>query len=146
MYRFLKALLFIVFTAVSIESCNNETPKINFGKDMCAFCKMTVIDEKFGALLINNKGKTLCFDCSECMVNYMKMDKDFHPEKILTIDYCNPRILIDAEKAHYLHGENIKSPMGGNIASFKTREDAERFQKTLQGDLMLWDKVLEIKF
>lgn len=146
MYRFLKALLFIVFTAVSIESCNNETPKINFGKDMCAFCKMTVIDEKFGALLINNKGKTLCFDCSECMVNYMKMDKDFHPEKILTIDYCNPRILIDAEKAHYLHGENIKSPMGGNIAAFKTREDAERFQKTLQGDLILWNKVLEIKF
>lgn len=113
---------------------------------MCAFCKMTVIDEKFGALLINNKGKTLCFDCSECMVNYMKMDKDFLPEKILTIDYCNPRILIDAEKAHYLHGENIKSPMGGNIASFKTREDAERFQKTLQGDLILWNKVLEIKF
>ena len=124
MYRFLKALLFIVFTAVSIESCNNETPKINFGKDMCAFCKMTVIDEKFGALLINNKGKTLYFDCCD----------------------CNPRILIDAEKAHYLHGENIKSPMGGNIASFKTSEDAERFQKSLQGDLILWNKVLEIKF
>ena len=70
-----------MFTAVSIESCNNETPKINFGKDMCAFCKMTVIDEKFGALLINSKGKTLCFDCSECMVNYMEMDKDFLAEK-----------------------------------------------------------------
>lgn len=146
MSSLIKANLVVLLLSILLMSCGTQTPKINFGKDMCAFCKMTVIDEKFGALLINDKGKTLCFDCCECMVNYMKMDKGFNADKKLIVNYNQPKELIDAEKAYYLYGEAVRSPMGGNVAAFNTRETAETFQKKLEGKILLWNKVLEINF
>jgi len=107
---------------------------------------MTLIDKKFGAEIINSKGKVLKFDSGECMLQFLKADKEFKPSKFLITDYENPGELIDAEKAWYLFGGNIKSPMGGRLAGFKTLEAAEKTQKELSGDLLLWDKVRVLNF
>ena len=136
--------LFIILFFIS--SCNNEPPKINFGKDLCEFCKMTAMDEKFGAVLVNKKGKALKFDSGECMINYLKTDRNFEAEKFLIINYENPGELLDAEKAFYIHGGNLNSPMGGNLAAFKTHEAAEKFQQELKGDLILWSAVAGLNF
>lgn len=140
----IRCSLFIIL--LSVFSCNNEPPKINFGKDACHFCKMTVIDEKFGAMLVNNKGKALKFDSGECMLGYTKADKSFIPEKYFVINYEKPGELLDAEKAFYIHGGNVNSPMGGKLAAFETREAAEKFQQELKGDLILWNNVTELNF
>lgn len=107
---------------------------------------MTVIDEKFGAMLVNRKGKAIKFDSGECMLGYMKADKSFTPEKYFIINYQKPGELMDAEKAFYIHGGNVNSPMGGKLAAFETTEAAEKFQKELKGDLILWDKVIALNF
>lgn len=136
--------LFVILFLIS--SCNTEPVKINYGKDLCEHCKMTIMDKKFGSELINKKGKTLKFDSGECMVNYMKTDKNFEAAQILIINYANPEELINAEKSFFLRGGNVNSPMGGQLAAFKTREDAEKFQKELQGDLLLWPAVTQVNF
>lgn len=139
--------LSIVYCLLSIIcSCSNEPAKINYGKDLCEHCKMTIMDKKFGAELINKKGKTLKFDSGECMLSYMKTDKKIEAAQILIINYANPEELINAEKSFFLHGGNVNSPMGGQLAAFKTREDAEKFQEELQGDLVLWTDVTQISF
>ena len=136
--------LFLVLMLLS--SCEIKPEPIDYGKDVCAFCSMTAMDKKFGAELINSNGKILKFDCGECMFQYLKSNTDFKPEKILVTAYDSPGNLIDAEKAFYLSGGNINSPMGGRLAAFTTREDAEKFQKELNGDLILWDKAISLNF
>ena len=141
----MKKTIFIALV-IFLTACNNELVKINYGKDLCEHCKMTIMDKKFGAELINKKGKTLKFDSSECMLSYRKTDKNFEATLILIINYANPEELIEADKSFFLHGGNVNSPMGGQLAAFKTRADAEKFQKELQGGLLLWTDVKQISF
>lgn len=136
----------MTYALVTLSSCNSEPPVIVFGKDYCEFCKMTIMDKKFGAEMMNKKGKAIKFDSGECMVGYINADKDFDAYKTLIVNYSNPGELIDAEKSFFLHGGDVNSPMGGQLAAFKTREDAEKIQKELQGEIVLWDKVVTIHF
>lgn len=137
---------FLFLFPILFSSCEIKPEPINYGKDACAFCSMTAMDKKFGAEIINNKGKLLKFDCGECMLQYLNANKGFIPSKYLITSYENPGNLIDAEKAFYLHGGDINSPMGGKLAGFTTREAAEKFQKELNGELILWDKVIALNF
>lgn len=142
----MRIIFFVFMLILFLSSCNSEPQPIEFGKDNCEFCKMTIIDKKFGAELINSKGKTLKFDAIECMMSYYKINADFNPEKYLVVDYEKNVGLIDGEQAFFLQGGNVRSPMGGNIAAFSTREAAERFHQELQGDILLWNKVAQFNF
>jgi copper chaperone NosL len=130
----------------AMSSCTAEPQPIDFGKDNCTFCKMTVIDKKFGAELINKKGKVVKFDSGECMLAYIHADKKFEAAKILIINYANPAGLIDADKAYFLHGGKVNSPMGGQLAAFKSKEEAEKFQKEFAAELLVWSDVKQISF
>ncbi len=142
--QFIKTAV-LLFIISMLSACNAEPQPLEFGKDVCAFCQMTVIDKKFGAELVNSKGKTLKFDSEECMLNYLRANKDFKPETYRVINYENPGELIDATKSFYLTGGNIKSPMGGKLAAFKSMESAKKFQEELKGDLLLWNKIAALK-
>jgi copper chaperone NosL len=144
LHKAISAFLFLF--PILLSSCEIKPEAINYGKDVCAFCSMTAVDRKFGAELINSKGKILKFDCGECMLQYLKANKAFIPSKYLITSYENPGNLIDAEKAFYLSGGNINSPMGGRLAAFKTHDAAEKFQKELNGDLIPWDIVIKLNF
>jgi copper chaperone NosL len=140
------AYIFLILFILLFASCSQEHPAVNYGKDLCHLCKMTIMDKKFGAVMVNPKGKQIKFDSGECMVNYMKTDKDFEAERYLITNYSSPGTLIDAGKAFYLHGGEVRSPMGGKLAAFEAREDAEKFQQQLNGDLILWADVMQTEF
>ncbi len=136
----------IVLLLISLSACSTNPDPIEYGKNACEHCKMIIMDKRFGAEVINPKGKVYKFDSGECMVAFLKNHPDDKFSKYLVVSYENPGQLIDAGSAFYLQGENIKSPMGGNLASFKTREAAEETQKDLGGNLLLWDKVATLNF
>ncbi|MFN8310521.1 MAG: nitrous oxide reductase accessory protein NosL [Chitinophagales bacterium] len=142
--KFSKILFAFLF--IMAISCNHELPKIRFGTDLCDFCKMTAMDRKFGAMLINGKGKALRFDSEECMLEYLKTDDTFKPDQFLVIDYQNPGVLLDAKKAFYLHGGGVNSPMGGHLAAFSTMASVETVQQQLGGEILLWSAVNVIHF
>ena len=48
--------IFILF----LSSCSAKPEPFNYGKDICADCSMTIMDPKFGAQIITDKGK-ICF-------------------------------------------------------------------------------------
>ncbi len=141
-----KISAFISVVCIFIVSCSTEPQPINFGKDLCAHCSMTIMDKKFGAEMVNSKGKALKFDSGECMVNYINSETKFEAAQYLIVNYTSEGELIKAEEAFFLHGGNVNSPMGGNLAAFNTKADAEKMQAELGGDLMLWNDVKKIDF
>lgn len=141
----MKYILSILLLA-TLSACSTDPQPIHFGKDQCHFCKMTIMDKKFGAELLNKNGKALKFDSGECMVNYLKADATFEATQLLIISYEQPGELVDATQAAYLHGGEVNSPMGGQLAAFKTKEAAEKFQPSMNADLLLWADVQQLDF
>ena len=117
--RILCVMLALVFWACSIE----PEPLI-YGKDQCHSCKMTLMDQKFGAELVTTKGKVYKFDDINCLFNFYNagsVNKDDFRFK-LVVDFSQPEKLIDAEKAVYLKSGEIKSPMASQVAAFETAQ------------------------
>lgn len=141
-----KIIVFISIVCIFLVSCSTEPQPINFGKDLCAHCSMTIMDKKFGAEMVNSKGKALKFDSGECMVSYLNSENKFEAAQHLVVNYTSEGELIKAEETFFLHGGNVNSPMGGNLAAFKSKADAEKMQLELGGDLMLWNDVKKIDF
>lgn len=133
------ALLFLFL------SCNVSPKPIEYGSDGCHFCKMTIVDKVHAAEIVTKKGKVYKFDASECMTNFMKDFDTSEIELYLSNNYTEPETLIDATKATFLISENIPSPMGAFLSTFKNKVDAEKFQAEKGGDLYTWETLL-VKF
>ena len=48
---------FILLLIVTVSACKSGPENLEYGKDSCAFCKMQLMDTKYGAELITEKGK-----------------------------------------------------------------------------------------
>ena len=144
----MKTITFILtLIAIVCTSCSVEPQPINYGVDDCTLCRMKITEEKFGAEILTKKGKVLKFDSGECMINYLNQNsaEEINFESYLVIDYANPSKLIDAKKAFWLHGENINSPMGGNISAFEKQESAEAIKCETGSQLLNWNEVIKLE-
>ncbi|MBL0309910.1 MAG: nitrous oxide reductase accessory protein NosL [Bacteroidetes bacterium] len=104
------------------------------------------MDKKFGAELVNKKGKVQKFDSGECMMNYLKIDAAYQAGHFLIINYESPGELLNAETAVYLQGGQVRSPMGGKLAAFASKQGAEKFQVEMQGEILSWEEVKRLDF
>ena len=55
---------------IFLASCNTGPQPIKIGVDACAFCKMTIADEKFGGEIITGKNKIYKFDDIHCLLSF----------------------------------------------------------------------------
>ncbi len=109
---YLLALLPLLFVG-----CSKEPKPISYGEDECEFCKMIVMDKRYGSEMVSAKGKIYFFDSIECLVGYidnMKMTRDNY-YSLWVSNYADPGNIIDAEKAIYLKNDSLRSPMGLNV-------------------------------
>lgn len=127
-------------------NCTIEKQPIRFGEDNCAYCKMIISDQRYGAELLTTKGKDYKFDSIECMAAYVLMDQtgteDLH--SIWVIDFNSPEKFIDAQKTHYLHSSQLKSPMSLNFSAFENLENAKAVQNVYPGEIIAWNDVKSI--
>lgn len=128
-------------------SCNKEISPIEYGKDQCEHCKMTITDKKYGAEIMSDKGKIFKFDAAECMLNFINAKKTDvnNVEKYFVVNYTEPGVLINAVNAVYLVSPNMHSPMGGNISSFADKSTADKYFKDNGGVIYNWEE-LKSKF
>src|SRR5688572_13689262 len=98
MYRVLPYVALVVLLCVS---CSTGPDPIHFGQDNCHTCKMTLMDNKFGAELVTKKGKIYKFDDMRCMVNYLNsgIEREDEFAHKMVINFANPGNLIDATEA-----------------------------------------------
>ena len=102
--------------------CVPKQVDINYGVDSCAYCKMSIVDPKFGAELITEKGRVYKFDAIECMVHYdHEMQKP--AAKYLVNVISRPGILVPATDCRFVFSKEMPSPMGANLSAHLEVDD-----------------------
>lgn len=120
------ALATVVLT-LFITSCSRGPVPIEYGKDECALCRMTIMDKRFGSETVNSKGKAYKFDSVECLVNYTN-NNDVADYKNYVTQFDKPGELVEAENVQYLISEDIPSPMGENISVHSSDKDLTQYK------------------
>jgi len=143
--RFFKNKIAIYFTLpffIFSTSCTPDGPEaINIHKDNCSHCKMTISEEHFAAELITQKGRVYKFDDIACMVAFRKENMDKTLKHVYVHYFPGENELIPAEKAFYIKSAELRSPMSGNIAAFKTEAEAQEYKSQLKGEITDWNTI-----
>lgn len=141
----MRKLVFFLIVGVFTASCSNAPEPINYGKDACEHCKMTIMDIKFGAEIVTSKGRIFKFDAIECMTGYIKENPEGmenQDTQFLTVNIASPGNLIDARTAFFLKDKAFRSPMGGNLSSFNLKQLAENNLQSSDGKVLTWNELL----
>jgi copper chaperone NosL len=128
-----------------ISSCSNKPQPFNYGKDVCDNCKMTIVDPKFGGEITTKKGKAYKFDDVVCMINFLKSDrlKESEIARKLVVNFNKQNDFVDVTKSFFLVSPELKTPMGGNTASFISQLEAEKIKTSTPGEIRNWNDVYD---
>ena len=139
MLKFSLLLLVLV-----LYSCKTSVRPINYGSDECGFCKMLIMDKRFGSELVTEKGKVFVFDSSECLIEYLLMNEEtrLQAHSLLVTSYINPDHFIDAKSAIFLVSRQIASPMGAYLTAFPDMKTARENQTSHSGNLYTWEELV----
>lgn len=126
---------------IFMNSCNAGPQPIKTGVDNCHFCKMTISDVRFGAELVTKKGKVFKFDDAHCILNFLgsKAVEQKDIKNIYFTNYAGTHQLIDVNNALLLKADELRSPMGGNIAAFDNKDSLAVIQKRFNGNSISWN-------
>lgn len=134
-----------IIIALLLAACSVSPEPIRYGVDACYHCKMTMVDDKFGAEVVTQKGKVYKFDDSNCLTAFLQQSniKTENIAHFLIIDWHSPGTLIDARQAFYVRADQLNSPMAGNVAAFATREQADHYREQWQGTALDWNTLTQ---
>jgi copper chaperone NosL len=128
----------------TMMSCNTSPQAIKPGVDACSFCKMTIADNRFGAEIITKKGKVYKFDDMHCLLGFRKANTINNNDIKTTylINFDEPHNFIEAPKAFLLKSNELRSPMGGNIASFSNENKLKEGIQKFKGEQVAWEALV----
>lgn len=136
----------ILFAVVLLVSCSPKSEPIDYGNDVCDFCKMNITDNKYAAELVTSKGKVYKFDSIECLFQFkdfeFKSDDEIHSE--LVNDFSNPGELIDLRKAFFLKSDVFRSPMGMNVLSVSSEVKLSEIKSQHGGQVLTYSEVRKL--
>lgn len=122
-----------------IACVQNRPHPIAYGKDQCVYCKMTISDQKFGAAVVTQKGRTYYYDAAECTIDHLAEDA-VAPHDIYAVGYNDPGILHPVDSLIFVISNEFRSPMGANLAAF-VKEDLDAL--AVPGERLDWQQVRE---
>lgn len=134
----------LFFVLLFISACSSAPQQIKIGIDNCQFCKMTISDIKYGAEAITNKGKVFKFDDINCLLIYIKEGnlKKADIKDVYFTDFCSSHQLFIQSNIFLLKSDELKSPMGGNIAAYSSNDSLKLYTEKLKGQAVTWDQLI----
>ncbi len=135
----MKNLTSILLLCSLLTACTPTVDPVVFGEDMCAHCKMTIVDEQFAAEAVSQKGKVYKFDAIECMVEFLKIKQSDEMALTLVRDYENPKEWQNANQCNYLISKDLPSPMGAGLSAWLSKENAEAMKTERGGEVYDWE-------
>lgn len=124
--------------------CSTGPRPIKYGQDACAFCKMTLMDQHYGAEVVTKKGKVYVLDDVNCLAMFLQ--KSGVPQAEMAgryiTDHAHAGVLLEVEKALFLHSDNLKTPMASGVAAFANTEDLNQVKSKTGGEVLNWEQVL----
>lgn len=130
-----------------LQACSSQPKPIDFGTDNCDHCQMTLSDERYGAELITNKGRIYKFDDLHCIKGFLQSGNIDNKDvaSIWFVDFVATKRLISSESSILLRNEELKSPMGSNIAVFATEDEFNNYQQKYEGTKLSWKDYLNME-
>lgn len=139
------AIVLLISSSLFVSSCSSNGPEpINYNKDACDFCKMSISESKFAAEVITSKGRAYKFDDVACMLQYTAQSPDIKVKNHYVSNFANGNELIDATAALFVEHKELRSPMGGNTAAFATKENAKEYASKNQATILEWTDLQKI--
>jgi copper chaperone NosL len=92
---------------------------------------------------MTKKGKAFKFDDVNCLVLF-EQEGTVKPEDVAgryIADFAHEGVLLEIEKALFLHSDNLKTPMASQVAAFATQSDLEKIQTQTGGEVLAWKQV-----
>lgn len=132
--------ILLLFAMVSCGSHEPVPVKLNI--DHCDFCRMTISDPKCWAEAITDKGKVFKFDDIVCMKNFCNENKETKIKSFYVSDFAGSQPLIPAEKAIFIYGGNVTSPMNGGVIAFASYAEAKKTAGTLNAVPITWKTIM----
>jgi copper chaperone NosL len=133
----------VILSIFLLSSCGSGPEPFNYGKDTCHACKMAIVDPKFGAEVVSDKGKIYKFDDVICLSRFLKSgeldDKDISHNVVVNFEKQND--FLHTKEAYFLTEPGLRSPMGSNTAAFESREAAERFNAGKSSNITVWQEL-----
>lgn len=140
----MKNLVPILCLILFAVGCTVEPRPINFGQDECEFCKMKLMDEKFGAQLVTSTGRIYMFDDVNCLAMFLDSEEgERHEYKHkLVVDYSNPGELLDVNYTFFLKSSEIRTPMASEVIALPDEETLDEFKDELGNGIYLgWGEI-----
>ena len=128
----------LLFTS---SGCANKPEAIQFGKDNCDYCQMTIVKNIYGGEILTHKGKNFKFDDAGCL-------RDFIAEKKIPVadidkiyfNELNSGTLVESSELILVMNNEFKTPMGSHIVAVKKENASSLLSKTgsTTMDLKTW--------
>ncbi|MBX7182122.1 MAG: hypothetical protein K1X82_08420 [Bacteroidia bacterium] len=137
-----KPILSITFLAFTLlfSGCETKPEKIIITKENCEYCKMTIMDARFGAELITPGGRIYKFDDPICLKNYLSSKKiDANSGyKLYFTEFEPPYDLIPSNQCFWVENDSIAGPMQGKKLNFRSADKQSYWIKLLNGKPGRW--------
>ena len=135
----------IILVPTLFSACQSGPVAFKPGKDQCDYCQMTVVDLRFGVELVTKKGKIFRFDDAHCLKSYLKEQKSGQSSigEIYFADFSHDHGFIESKKALFLHSDDLKSPMNGNMAAFADQASLDESKILFPGTVKTLNEILQ---
>jgi len=135
-------LAMVGMAAMILSSCGNSGPQaIDYNKDACEFCKMSISVPGFATELITTRGRVYKFDDLSCMLAYTKANPQVPVSDLYVTSFVAPHEFIKTPDAWFVRHETLKSPMGGNTAAFSDSLAALKLAADAMVKVLNWQEL-----
>lgn len=116
-------------------------PRIRYGEDSCAHCRMVISDARFAAAWRDGNGREEVFDDIGCMVAYQR---EHHPDAAtMYVHDIDDEGWLEANDATFVIAHAITTPMATGIAALRTSHAAKALADHHGGEMKTWHEVSE---
>jgi copper chaperone NosL len=138
-------VLGLLFILTNAFACNTIPNSIKIGKDACSYCKMTVSDNRFGVVLVTEKGKNFIFDDPQCLAAHLHSPQNSSIKigGIYFTNFIGSHLLLNANEAFFVKSIKIHGPMNGSFAAFSNKDSAMRYIFNNTGSIVKLNELLQ---
>jgi copper chaperone NosL len=133
-----------------LPGCESGPQAIDYGKDECAECRMTLVDRHYGTEFVSGKGKVFKFDDVNCMIEFVAREpaRSDAAGRLFIVDFQRPNVFLRVEDAVFLKHPKLRSPMGSHLGAFATEDELRTVRETLGegGETLRWEQVRTLTF
>ncbi|MFI5228718.1 MAG: nitrous oxide reductase accessory protein NosL [Gemmatimonadales bacterium] len=121
-------------------ACASPLPDaIAYGADSCAYCRMLIADERFAAMAVTFKGRTIKFDSIECLLAYLHQGDTAHTvASVWVSNFRSPGAMLDASRARFADLGAGHAPMGRGWVAVASARDAAALGVIDAGAIKQW--------